>query len=590
MNTENENLPVADQRGNSLVYRNLRIWPPILLLLVILVCRYITWIIADGPSYLWMIAAFGPMLAGVLIVIWWVTLSRASWAERFLGLAAVIVLAVVTFNLMDKSMQGPGFIVLSLPIGIATFAIGAVLCFQILSIKRTVITILLATIGFGYSLAIRSEGVRGDFSMDVSWRWTPTAEAEMLEARSSRATALISDVSNVDAGLENPQWPAFRGLDRSSSYSGPKIDTRWKTNPPKEVWRVPVGPAWSAFIVAGDLLFTQEQRGDMEAVVCYWATNGKEIWSQELESRFDDPLGGPGPRSTPTLDGGAIYACGGEGLVLRLDAKTGDVVWQKDLRDLAQKGPPMWGFSSSPLVTAGMVIIYAGGNQDQGLLALDCEDGSLKWSSAAGAQAYGSPQLVQVQGKSAIGLLDESGVRCYEVETGNALLTYDWKHSGYRSLQPQMVSADSMLIPTGMGSGTRLIQIDSAVTPWTASELWTSRSMRPDFSDIVVHKGYIYGLDGEILTCIDLKTGKRQWKGGRFGKGQLVLLENSDALLVISEKGEIVLMETNPDDAIELGRMQAIDGKTWNHPVVVNKRLFVRNAKEAACFELGLAQ
>ena len=124
---------------------------------------------------------------------------------------------------------------------------------------------------------------------------------------------------------------------------------------------------------------------------------------------------------------------------------------------------------------------------------------------------------------------------------------------------------------------------------WTTEERWTSTGIKPYYNDFVVHKDHAYGFDGSLLACIDLADGKRNWKGGRYGHGQLILLANQDMLLVLSEKGEVALVAAKPDSFRELARFPAIEGKTWNHPVVAHGKLFVRNAEEAACYELAPA-
>ena len=156
-------------------------------------------------------------------------------------------------------------------------------------------------------------------------------------------------------------------------------------------------------------------------------------------------------------------------------------------------------------------------------------------------------------------------------------------------LQPQRVGEQSILIPTGPGTGTRRIRISKDESGWSGEEEWTSRFLKPDFSDFVIHDGYIYGFDMTTFTCVDLATGERVWKRGRYGAGQVLFLKRSNTLLIVSEKGEVVLLKPDPSGHQEIAKIDAIDGKTWNHPVVIGDRLYVRNAQEAACYRLTLA-
>ena len=274
---------------------------------------------------------------------------------------------------------------------------------------------------------------------------------------------------------------------------------------------------------------------------------------------------------------------------MKLDPSTGDVNWQLDLRNVAEREPPMWGFCSSPLVTNGMVIVHAGGGGDKGTLAFDIATGELKWSIASGDHSYSSPQLSLVEGDPLVLMLTNRGIELLDPSTGSIRLNYEWKHDGYRDLQPQVVNGNSILIPTGMGSGTRCIRVTKEGEQLSAEEVWTSRDLKPDFNDFVIFEGHAYGFDNAIFTCIDLETGKRRWKGGRYGKGQVLLLEDSELLLIASEFGDVVLLKATSTAHTELASFKAIEGKTWNHPVVIGDRLYIRNAEEAACYRLPLA-
>ena len=569
-------------------FRPLRVWPAAMLLAGMVIARLLPRLIEDGPANLWMSAAFGPAACGVLIMLWWLILSRASWLERLVGIVGIAGTAAATLATVHKSMLGPGVTVLTIPIGTAAFAIGAILCGRMLSFRRTVIAILFAGCGFGFSTMIKSDGLWGDFAVDLKWRWQESNEDQVVANRDQKSAVAMTDFakSDVEQWLAKPEWPAFRGEDRSGRQHGPVLSSDWSATPPEQIWKVGVGPGWSSFAVAGKLLFTQEQRGSMETTVCYSADSGKEIWTQQIESRFEDSLGGPGPRGTPTLAGGGLFVMGASGHLLRLDPRTGDVVWQTDLRKVAMRDPPMWGFCSSPLVTNSLVIVHAGGAGDKGTLAFDVATGELKWSTASGDHSYSSPQLSTVGGEPHVLMLTNNGIELLDPQTGKLRLNYEWKHNGYRDLQPQVINGDSILLPTGMGSGTRCIRVVKNGDQYSAEELWTSRDLKPDFNDFVVFEDHAYGFDNAIFTCIDLKTGKRQWKGGRYGKGQVLLLEDSRLLLVAGEYGDVVLLKADPSAHSELATWNAIKGKTWNHPVVIGDRLYIRNAEEAACYRL----
>jgi outer membrane protein assembly factor BamB len=408
-----------------------------------------------------------------------------------------------------------------------------------------------------------------------------------LSNRLAQATSIAQPHAIDAAELQNPVWPKFRGPNQDGSHRGFVIDPDWKSYPPKEIWRIKVGPAWSSFIAAGKYLFTQEQRGEQEVVVAYDRENGSEVWSYSVQSRFFESLGGLGPRATPTLDQSSIYALGAEGWLVKLDATDGNQLWKVDLKTEAQRElPPMWGFSSSPLVSNGLIIVHAGGEGEFGVLAFRAEDGTLAWKTAAGPMSYGSVQEVTLLGRRLLAMLTEKGAHFWEPTTGESVVDYEWPHAGYRALQPRIIDEDKLLIATGVGTGSRLVKFSEQDGKLVSADLWTATDLKPDFNDLLIHEGSIYGFDNRIFCCLDLSTGKKHWKGGRYEKGQALLLADSDLIIVISETGELVLLRTNPDKLEELAKLPALTGKTWNHPIVIDDRLYLRNASEAVCYQL----
>jgi outer membrane protein assembly factor BamB len=223
------------------------------------------------------------------------------------------------------------------------------------------------------------------------------------------------------------------------------------------------------------------------------------------------------------------------------------------------------------------------------VLAFDSATGALRWSAAAGNDSFSSPQLNTIAGEDLVLMLSDEGLVFLDPASGKERLNYPWKFKPYRALQPRLVGEDMILLPTGMSTGTRAIRVTKAKGQLAAEELWTSRNLKPDFTDIVTHQGYAYGIDAGIFTCIDLKTGQRKWKDGRYGQAQALLLENSGLILVAAESGQIVLLAADPNEHVEVASFKALEGKTWNHPVVVGDRLYIRNAQEAAAYQLPLA-
>ncbi len=275
---------------------------------------------------------------------------------------------------------------------------------------------------------------------------------------------------------------------------------------------------------------------------------------------------------------------GFRGELHRLDPATGKLIWKVDLRADAHREPPTWGFSSSPLVVDDLVIVHAGGAGDRGVLAYDVDEGDLRWSAPAGEHGYSSPHLLTVAGVQTTAIIADDGLTLIDPASGSVQWRYDWKFQ-YRVLQPLQISESSLLINARF-EGTRRLDIRREAGAFIAEERWTTRGMKSDFNDYVAHQGALYGFDVNILACVDLETGERRWKRGRYGHGQLLLLPDADQLLVLAESGELVLLRTDPEKLDELARIEVFSAKTWNHPVLVGKHLYMRNSEEAVGFEL----
>jgi len=579
------------ENNASQALKPLRVWPAAILLLAMAVLWLLGALAGPDRQFLVFVSFMGRLAAGLLLPVWWLAASRTPVKERLGGFIGLIAIAGLTALLLHPTMRGPGMMLITVPLGMAVFGVTALLCRRMPAPRRTVILLLATACAFAVSLFFRNEGMWSNGALALQFRWSPTAE----ESQSAVGDAGV-DAENLhplDAAaavnLNSPAWPEFRGPGRVSQQHGSRIATDWKATPPEERWRISIGPAWSSFAVAGDLLFSQEQRGPREAVSCYNATNGQLHWITEIESRFADPLGGPGPRATPTLHEGALYAMGAEGFLLRLAPLTGEIVWQADLRVAADRDPPAWGFSSSPLVVDDVVIVHAGGAGDKGILAYDTTSGDLRWSAPAGDHTYSSPQLASINGKNLVLVLTNTGLNVLAPSSGDVQLNYEWSHNGYRALQPQPIGDGTFFLPSGMGTGSRRIKIAGEGDALAVEELWTATDFRPDFNDCVFQAGYAYGFDGGRFVCFDLDTGERVWRGGNYGKGQVLLLADASQLLVTTEKGDIVIVEATSEAPVELARFNVFDGKTWNHPVLVGDQLYIRNAEEAACYQVPLA-
>jgi outer membrane protein assembly factor BamB len=340
-------------------------------------------------------------------------------------------------------------------------------------------------------------------------------------------------------------------------------------------------------IVIDGNLVTQEQRGEFEVITCYDAATGTEKWAHKDVARFEESLAGVGPRATPTFAGGRIYSIGAKGLLNCLAAEGGELVWSHNLvdaADVALADVPEWGYSSSPLVVDGLVVVFAGGGS-KSILAYGAADGKLTWTCAGGKQSYSSPQLVTLAGKRQIVMHDSDSLVGLNIADGAPLWTLpNAGDAPLVMLQPHVAGEASIVIASG--GTTTMLDIERDGEKWTAARRWSINNFLPNFSDFVIQDGCIYGLSDGVLCCLEVATGERLWKKGRLGHGQILSLPDQRMLLVSSSQGELIIVSVTRAGYEELGRLTAIEGKTRNGPVLAGGRLFLRNGEEMAAYAI----
>jgi outer membrane protein assembly factor BamB len=562
----------------------LRLWPGVVLVILLGLGRFVLPAVVPNTYVYELLGSFA---LGVAVVVWWLFFSRAPWSERLGALGLMIVGLLATPYILHESIVTAGmgrmFYILALPILSFALVVWAVATRGLPDgPRRASMAAVLLAASAGWAL-VRTHGFTGEIDNDFAWRWSETHEERLLASASDEP----APVPPPPPAERSAEWPGFRGPERDGIARGVRIQTDWSTSPPLQMWRRPIGPGWSSFAVQGDLFYTQEQRGDHEVVGCYRVSTGEPVWRHRDAARFWESHGGAGPRATPTLSGGRVYTFGATGILNALDAQTGAVVWTRNAAADTKTKDPGWGFCSSPLVVGDLVIVATAGT----LAAYDLATGAPRWVGPRRRSDYSSPHLIRLGGIEQVLLLNGTGATSVAPADGKVL----WEHempAGVRIVQPALTADGDVLVSDGefgAGNQIRRIAVAQASGAWTVQERWISRGLKPNFNDYVVHRGHAFGFDGSILACIDLADGQRKWKGGRYGNGQLILLPEQDLLLVLSEEGELALVEATTAQFKELARLPAIEGKTWNHPVLVRDVLLVRNAEEMAAFRLALA-
>jgi outer membrane protein assembly factor BamB len=404
--------------------------------------------------------------------------------------------------------------------------------------------------------------------------------------RAAQPTASPAAIAAAPDRRPEALWPAFRGAARDGRYAH-SIRTDWPTDGLPLLWHQPIGGGYASFVVADDTLFTIEQRRNQEVVTAYDPDTGRERWTHGWEAFFQETMGGDGPRATPTWHDGRLFALGAGGELRSLDAATGSQIWRTDILTDAGATNLTWAMSASPLIVDGLVVVLPGGGNGRSVAAYDAETGDIVWTALGDVQGYTAPMLVELAGVRQILVVTAERAAGLRVDDGTLLWEFPWvTSSGPPNISlPVVVGANRVFLSAGYGHGGALFEVADSRGTLSARELWRTTRMKNRFSTSVLYEGHLYGLDESILACLDAETGELAWKGGRYGHGQVLLADGH--LVVLTERGDLVLVRATPEGHEEVARFDAISGKTWNPPTIADGRLYVRNATEMAAFDIG---
>src|ERR1044071_1829024 len=375
---------------------------------------------------------------------------------------------------------------------------------------------------------------------------------------SASVAASPGEVAAAPAPSRN-YWTNFRGPKRDGRYDEASVSTHRPANGLPVVWKQAVGIGHASFVVADGKAYTIEQRRSQEVVAAYDLNNGHELWTQKWNAEFTDSTG-DGPRSTPTWDQGRLYALGATGELRCLDANSGAVIWGKNILTDNQARNLPWAMAASPLIVDDKVIVLPGGANGKSVVAYNKMNGAPIWKVLDDPQAYVSPMLVDLAGRRQIVVVSSFRVVGLDPKNGTMLWNYSWgTDNGINVSQPIIVDQNRFFISSGYGKGAALVEVKGSGNSYTASTIWQNNNMKNKFNSSVLHNGYVYGLDEGILVCLDVNTGERKWKEGRYGYGQVILTNGH--LIVTSDQGEVALLKATPEKYTEIARFSAVQGQ-----------------------------
>ncbi|MDE0102224.1 MAG: PQQ-like beta-propeller repeat protein [Bryobacterales bacterium] len=380
-------------------------------------------------------------------------------------------------------------------------------------------------------------------------------------------------------------WTEYRGPGRAGIYGETKIRTDWPAEGPPELWRQQIGGGYASMVVADSLVFTIEQRRGREVVAAYRIEDGSQAWEHSWRARFSESMGGDGPRATPTWSDGRLYALGASGHLTCLQASDGRVLWERNILADAGADNLTWGMAGAPLVVDDIVVTLPGGRRGRSIIAYDKLSGDVRWSALNDKAGYVSPQVAELAGRRQLLVISGTRVLGASLDDGSLLWSHPWRTSyDANCAQPLVVDGEHVFVSSGYGHGAALLKITADGEAFSVEEVWFNRNMKNKFNPSVLASGVVYGLDEGIMVALDVRTGERHWKQGRYRYGQL--LHAGGHLIVVSEQGDLALVEATPEEYRELARFEAIPGKTWNVPAMADGILYVRNQTEMAAYDL----
>ncbi|MDB6064301.1 MAG: WD40-like repeat-like protein [Pedosphaera sp.] len=427
---------------------------------------------------------------------------------------------------------------------------------------------------------------RGGYMPAFTYHKTAPNYEAVEKSRTSQSGHASIASTNLQSAITPAYWTDFRGPNRDGHYDEMPILTNWPATGLRALWDQPIGAGYGSFVVAEGLAFTIEQRRDIEMIVAYGLATGREVWTNGWHAFFQESMGGDGPRATPTYYDGKLYVQGAEGEFRCIEAATGKLIWSKNILQDNGAMNLYYGMASSPLIIDDKVIIQAGGANGKSVVAYNRSTGETVWKALDDPSAYASPMTVDLAGQRQLLIVTSKRAVGLSIADGRLLWEHPWvvKMENRNIAQPVILSTNRFFLSAGYGTGCEAVEISRNDTGFSARSVWKNKLLKNKFSSSVFWKGCIYGLDEDLLTCLNADTGERRWKDGRYGFGQLILADGH--LVILSGEGQIALVRAIPDRWEELARFPAIQGKTWNHPCLAQGKLLVRNAVEMACFDL----
>ncbi len=361
-------------------------------------------------------------------------------------------------------------------------------------------------------------------------------------------------------------WPNYRGPNHDGISKETGWTTSWPANGPKVLWKAKVGQGFSGVVVANGRAYTQGNASDQDTIFCFDANTGEAKWKHSYAAPLDAKYYEGGTSATPTVDGDQVYTISKRGIVHCLTAADGKVVWTKNLQEELGAKIPEWGFATSFLIQGDLALLNFGSAGT----ALDKKSGKVVWSSGTDESGYATPVPFDASGEPAVMLAAKRDVIAVKVKEGKELWRFPWKTQYDVNAAAPIKSGSKVFISSGYNRGAGVFDISK--TP--AEKVWENKNLRNHMASSVLWEGHLYGVDENQLRCVDFNTGEVKWTDKVSGKGTLSMADGK--LLVLSERGELLVANPSPTGFKPISRAQVVGGKCWTAPTLANGKIYVR--------------
>lgn len=383
--------------------------------------------------------------------------------------------------------------------------------------------------------------------------------------------------------LAAADWPQYRGPNRDGVSSETGLLESWPETGPTECWRKPLGQGFSGIAVAGGGLYTLYSDGEQELALKLDSQSGEELWKVPVGPHFDEALGN-GPRSTPTVDGDRVYVLSSTGHLKALSAQDGSTIWETQARDRLGAPMPLRGFAPSPLVDGDLVILELGAGEGKSIHAFDKSTGKVAWSVRDNPPGYASPIAVDIGGVHQIVFVHTAGDEVVSVlPDGTAHWAHPWE--GGTLAMPLFIPPDKVFVSASADVGAMVVRVTETDDGPRVEEVWRDRVMKNHWSSSVFYEGVLYGFDNGTFKAVDPETGEMLWAHRGLGKGSLVAADG--LLIVLGDRGDLVLVEATPEEYRQKGEVEPLGRKTWTAPTLADGRLYLRDMDEIVCLEVS---